>query len=108
MAKKSVWSDKVGRDAVSLDTALCRWLGKRLAHLAKHTGGVPVVFINENPQLDEDIHAVVWRSVMATHAENLLAYAKLYDAEPEESEVIISRGRDAMHWVAKWLPHLWD
>ena len=105
---KSVWSSKVGRDCVSLDTSLCRWLGKRLAHLAKHTTGVPVVFINENPQLGEDVHAAVWRSVMAVHADNLIAYGNMYDAEPEAHDDIIGRGKDAVQWVAKWLPHLWD
>lgn len=108
MGKKNVWGSKVGRDAASLDTALCRWLGKRLMHLSTHTTGVPVAFINENQKLDEDHQAAVWRSMMLVQAENLLAYGNLYESEPEEADFVVARGREAMHWVAKWLPHLWN
>jgi CubicO group peptidase (beta-lactamase class C family) len=75
---KNVWTSKVGRDCVSLDTSLCRWLGKRLSHLATHSTGVPVDYID------------------------------MFKNSGADNSPVLSDGQDAMRWVAKWLPNLWD
>jgi hypothetical protein len=121
MAKKKdktngIWSSKVGRDCVSLDTSLCRWLGKRLTHLATHTTSVPYHFteqanIRVHPDMTQDhetwLH--LWRHEMMHAGVALTIYVeRIYEVEGAEAETIITHAQAALGWVAKWLPNLWD
>lgn len=110
MARKNKWKTKVGRDCVSLDTALARWLGKRLLFLAKHSNGVPQQFIEERKIEDTDAAHDQWRKEMREAGETLTRYGtKLYDLDTvEETQALAVDAVEAMEWVAHWFLGLWD
>lgn len=115
MGKKSkgVWSSKVGHDCVSLDTALCRWLGKRLSHLAKHSTGVPQDYIDlvkSTQDIDRDtkFYHKCWKREMSASGEALTRYGNIHHEGGEDTPEVLGDAQSAMRWVAKWLPNLWD
>jgi hypothetical protein len=110
---KNVWTSKVGRDCVSLDTSLCRWLGKRLSHLATHSTGVPVDYIDmckamSDDDRDEKFYHNCWKREMSAAGEALTLYGDMFKNSGADNSPVLSDGQDAMRWVAKWLPNLWD
>lgn len=115
MGKKSkgVWSSKVGHDCVSLDTALCRWLGKRLSHLAKHSTGVPQDYIDlvksmQDIDRDTKFYHKCWKREMSASGEALTRYGNIHHEGGEDTPEVLDDAQSAMRWVAKWLPNLWD
>lgn len=110
MTRKNKWRTKVGRDCVSLDTALARWLGKRLLFLAKHSNGVPQQFIEVRGIPDTDEAHQQWRKEMREAGEVLVAFGTtLYDLETaEETRDLSLKAVEAMEWVAEWFLGLWD
>ena len=110
---KSVWCSKVGHDCVSLDTALCRWLGKRLSHLAKHSTGVPqdyIDLVNSMQDIDRDtkFYHKCWKREMSASGEALTRYGNIHHEGGEDTPEVLDDAQSAMRWVAKWLPNLWD
>lgn len=110
---KGVWSSKVGRDCVSLDISLCRWLGKRLSHLAKHSAGVPQDYIDliktmHDEDRDTKFYHKCWKREMAAAGEALTLYSDIFKTSVADTSPVLADGQDAMKWVAKWLPNLWD
>lgn len=109
MARKNKWKTKVGRDCVSLDTALARWLGERLTFLAKHSNGVPQQFIEVRGIADTDMAHDQWRKEMREAGEVLSKYGKVYDLDTvEEAQAVTVKAVEAMEWVAEWFLGLWD
>lgn len=109
MARKNKWKTKVGRDCVSLDTALARWLGPRLVFLSKHTNGVPQGFIDRHGFDDIDMAHDQWRKQMGEAGEALSLYGRVYDIESiSEAQAVTDRAGEAMKWVAEWFFGLWD
>lgn len=111
--EKSAWDTKLGRDCVSLDTALCRWLGKRLSYLAKHSNAVPVSYIDackfeSGAEGFDELYHECWKREMSAAGESLTRYCNMFQMESAEVTAAIADGREAMRWVAKWLPDLWD
>jgi hypothetical protein len=115
---KSVWSSKVGRDCVSLDTKMCRWLGKRLSHLAKYSTGVPQDYINlvesmHDEGRDTKFFHKCWKREMSAAGEALTRYGNMFrdgmvKGDVEVTSTVLDDAQSAMRWVAKWLPNLWD
>lgn len=112
MGKKNKWKTKVGRDCVSLDTSLARWLSARLLFLSEHTTGVPVQFMQElagRMEVDTEQAHALWKHELAFAGVGLERYAKHHEEEDARAEELtIAHGQNAMRWVAKWLPDLWD
>lgn len=112
MGKKNKWDTKVGRDCVSLDMSLARWLSERLLFLSEHGTGVPVKFIDElseNMEVDTEQAHALWKHELAFVGVGLERYANYHNEDDERAaELAVAHGQNAMRWVAKWLPHLWD
>lgn len=90
---KRKWGTKVGRDCISLDTSLTKWLGRRLVHLGQHTGSHPC-----NMTHDE------WRTLLVRHGNALTDYSKnRYD-----TDVYDVPAQEALAWVSANLGMLWD
>lgn len=110
MVRKNKWKTKVGRDCVSLDTALARWLGERLTFLAKHSNGVPQAFIEERQIANTDEAHDQWRKEMREAGETLTRYGtNMYDIDDVEDRAVLALDAvEAMEWVAKYFLGLWD
>lgn len=111
MGKKNKWKTKVGRDCVSLDTSLARWLSKRLLFLSEHSTGVPVQFMQEladRMEVDTEQAQALWRHELAHAGVSLERYSELHECDISENASRIAAGQNALRWVAKWLPSLWD
>jgi len=111
MTRKNKWKTKVGRDCVSLDTSLARWLSARLLFLSEHGTGVPVLFMEElaeRMEVDTEQAHALWKHELAFAGVGLERYSNYYDEDVEAAELTIAHGQNAMRWVAKWLPNLWD
>lgn len=112
MGKKKPWKTKIGRDCASLDIALARWLSERLLFLAQHSAGVPVEFMDELTQrmdVDTDEAHRIWKHELTHAGVALDRYAGQFEDESIDGQRSrVSAGQNAMRWVAKWLPHLWD
>lgn len=94
MGKKTyeeTWGTKVGRDCISLNTALCRWLGKRLTFLSEHTKSYPLVGYT----------AEEWSATLKKHGETLTSYAEnIYDLPDKETTALYKEAQRALMWVA--------
>lgn len=109
MARKNKWETKVGRDCVSLDTSLARWLSKRLLFLAQHGDGYPVRFAEQVGNDDENLLHAMWQNELTHAGVALERYAKQYDEQDiKAANARVRNGQAAMRWVAEWMPHLWD
>lgn len=89
-------------EAWNLDSWLCEALGARLKYLAEHHHGYPGVLTYEKDDGS-------WGRDLNRHADALLAYP-LADETRDTAEAmrIINEAKEALRWVAEWLPHLWD
>jgi hypothetical protein len=96
---RRTWGTPVGQDCISLDTALCRWLGQRLLFMAEHTN-------SHDPAYTED----AWKDTLAGHAISLLRWADRYGNDwPLKDEIRhYEDAQAALRWCAANLASLWD
>lgn len=96
---RQTWSTPIGKDCISLDTSLCRWLGERLVFMSDHANSF-------DPSVD-DIDA--WKRLLYGYGHDLLAWTQHWDCETAEDErAVYERAQVALHWVADNLGTLWD
>jgi hypothetical protein len=99
----------VARDAWNLDTALAKWLGKRLLWLAENAHGIPGPYLTYAEDgfntVDDDKAMARWRKDLRTHGKALQDYGKGKVANRDDG---LEKAQDALRWVAKRLPCLWD
>lgn len=100
---KKTWGTKIGKDCVSLDTSLAKWLGERLLFLAKHSNSYPSYYADHKQ----------WQCCLRAHGTCLLEYYNYvglcleeWTAEKETSKILLAK--ESIHWVAQHLNHLWD
>jgi hypothetical protein len=95
---RKTWGSQVGQDCISLDGALCEWLGPRLLFLAEHSLGYPCGMTQET-----------WAETLRAHGETLLAFEGRWDCDTfEQEEALRDAARTSLHWVADTLDTLWD
>lgn len=90
------WGTPLGQDCINLDTTMTRWLGHRLVFLGTHTNSYPGDYA--------DLRA--WRAALLLNGGRLLAYAENKTADNGDVDYEVTR--DALRWVAEYLPALWD
>jgi hypothetical protein len=107
--EKDPWDSKIGRDCVSLDLILCRWLGKRLVFLSQNTGGVPHRFMRKIEKKDAQRAHEKWQVALASAGTDLMRYGAILDdwPSPRETQMALA-AQEALRWVAEYLPDLWD
>jgi hypothetical protein len=101
------WGTPIGKDCISLNTSLCKWLGDRLIHLGTHTNGFPIpdgFHPNGMDLLDDDTLLRMWKSALLKHGHALVAITANDDAGWTEELA----ANDAMLWVAVNWNKLWD
>lgn len=92
MSYDRVWGTPVGKDCISLDIALGKWLGERLVYLSyRENLGCPVGYAGG---------AETWRKDMLRHGQALVEYG----AEASEDS---NKAVNAMKWVAENFDKLW-
>lgn len=99
---KRTWGTPVGQDCVSLDTALCKWLGDRLVFFAAHTHGYP----SHGNYSYED-----WCQTCKDKAAALHGWGNRYehtDLDLAEERLLYASAQEALRWVADNLNDLWD
>jgi hypothetical protein len=95
---KARWGSKVGKDCVSLDHALCKWLGKRLVHLGMFTDSYV-----------EGSDYNTWRTQLIAAGVALYNYTKLHNIDDDaKRDKVISEAKSNLHWIADNLGHFWD
>jgi len=93
-----LWTSPLGKDCVSLDTSLCKWLGDRLIFLATYTQSAPIGHTDMR-----------WRRELAEHGQALLAWDNHFELDAEQEEAAAyAHAQKAMRWVATHLGKLWD
>jgi hypothetical protein len=95
---RKTWGTPVGKDCVSLDDSLCTWLGTRLIFLSEHTRGYPIGC----PTPD------IYVRNLRKHGNALLRYRLKYECDLNGEAEIIKHAQEALTWVTKMLPALWD
>jgi len=98
---KATWGTPIGKDCVSLDTTLCKWLGDRLVFSAAHASGHPLRYSHKR-----------WKRELSENGNALLVWANHYDTDygtnhDKETEDYANAQR-ALRWVARKLGNLWD
>jgi len=94
----SVWETPMGKDCVSLDITLCKWLGERMIFLSEHTNSY-------HPDYDH----ISWTARLAEHGRALLAYHDHWlDHDDKPTVDFHLRAQSAMLFVAQNLGHFWD
>lgn len=98
---KATWGTPIGKDCISLDTSLCKYLGDRLAFLAEYTTSHPCGYSEKR-----------WKRELADNAQALMAWANHFATDyagnyAQEAEDCKNAQR-AMRWVARNLGKLWD
>lgn len=103
------------RDCWSLDTAMAKWLAPRLRYMSEIAHGAPwgypneVEFAGSDPdEVETDFEA--WKVDLLAASKALAAYASVYDddLDYDSERRVFDAGKDAMKWVAKNFPSLWD
>jgi hypothetical protein len=108
---------KIRKDLGDLDGALCKWLGDRLMALVESdTFGVDTWAIAEmradgwqgDGEWDYDRFDHVFKLLTKISANALLDYSTRYDLDlsDEGKQCIFDEAREALKWVAKYLPAL--
>jgi hypothetical protein len=92
----SPWKTPVGQDCIALDTALCGWLGARLAFLGVYSTAAPLNYANDE----------VWQRDLTTHSAALLAYVN--ERDDDLTPETYAAAQAAFRWVADHLGVLWD
>ena len=115
---EATWGTKVGKDCVSLDSNLCRWLGKRLFFLSLYTSTAPGDLVATLPgDTDEEYFKAIsdanlkWRSDLRYFGEALTKYGnrhKVGNVSTIEEDEMREKAQAALRWVAKNLGSLWD
>jgi hypothetical protein len=95
-AFKKLWGSPVGKDCVSLDTSMCKWLGDRLIFLANNTQSAPIGHTEMR-----------WRRELTEQGHALLAWGNKYETNADET-IAYPKAQKAMRWVARNLGKLWD
>jgi len=94
---KDTWGTPVGKDCVSLDTTMCRWLGERLVFLSLHTSGRAIGFSEKR-----------WKEELYANGIALVRWAHHYDLSADKQTVLYKGAQGALRWVARNLGRLWD
>ena len=101
------WGTPIGKDCISLDTSLCRWLGTRLLFLADHTHGAPCGYMGSSWEDEDGTGYEQWKKDLAGAGNALLAWGNRYEEKYDE-EHIYTPAQLALQWVAQNLANLWD
>lgn len=115
---EATWGTKVGKDCISLDSKLARWLGKRLFFLSLYTRSAPgdlvATLVDDT---DEEYFKAIsdanlaWRSDLRHFGEALTKYGnrhKVSNISVIEEQEMLEEAQAALRWVAKNLGSLWD
>lgn len=95
---RRTWGTPAGKDCVSLDTSLCRWLGARLLFLAEHTNSHPNGWGYE-----------AWKTTLHLHGTVLALWGDHFElVDHTEEETAYANAQDSLRWVADNLGDLWD
>lgn len=97
---RRTWGSKVGRDCISLETSLCRWLGARLLFLAENASGYPMGYKYAD-----------WTADLKRAGEALTTWGNRYEQEDWDKwhdKEDYARAQEALQWVATNLGNLWD
>jgi hypothetical protein len=90
------WETTIGKDCISLDSSLAKWIAPRLKFLAEHGNTYP-------PQYTEKY----WQNELTMHGEILEAYA-MAQACGYNHDDMYQDAQASIKWVAEHLKHLWD
>ena len=93
----ATWGTPIGKDCISLDTSLSRWLGERLTFLGEHTTSAPLGWEHEG-----------WKAKLHEMGGHMSAWAGHYDLSAQEQAQAYTNAQEAMRWVADNLELLWD
>lgn len=104
---RRTWGTPVGQDCISLDTALCRWLGERLSFLAQHGNSAPYGYGGTD---NIEVSLNFYEFHLSLHSASLLRWADRYNESwtAEEDASHYADAQEAMRWVADNLGTLWD
>lgn len=92
------WETPVGKDCISLETSLSRWLGERLTFMGEHTSGAPIGWEHED-----------WKAKLRDMGERLTVWSEHHDLPDAAAEVeAYLNAQEAIRWVANNLAQLWD
>jgi len=95
---EQTWGSPIGRDCVSLDITLCKWLGERMIYLAEHSNSY-----------HPDMTYESWTGRLMQHGHALLAYHEHWETDCDKpTEYFHSKATQAMLFVAANLGHFWD
>ena len=103
----SVWGSMLGRSTIDMKTNMASWIGCRLVFLGENTTGVPI---------DEDGDDLFrdWPNNLQRHGHALKRYVRFRRDKQDISDTgytndrVDAAAQDAMDFVAKAFPHLWD
>lgn len=79
-----------------LRSHMCKYIGKRLRHMAKHGHGHPF-----------GVDPVVWTATLLKHG-TILQHHGTQDGKGMAEDESFDAAKESLRWVADNLEHLWD
>jgi hypothetical protein len=103
----SIWGSMLGKSCIDMKTNMASWIGSRLVFLGENTTGVPID--DHGDDLFRD-----WPNNLQRHGHALNRYVRFRRDKRDISDTgytndrVDAAAQDAMDFVAKAFPHLWD
>lgn len=94
------WKTEVGSDCISLDEALCKWLGERLIFLGENCHSIPMIYVGRPDG--------IWEAELKANGSALLAYSEQKSDRVDALVKDYAAAQEAIRWVAGNLGDLWD